>query len=173
MYYIFFILLAFSTTVSWFRFYPRNTSEDRTTSIIVLAVMLAFLFFYSSSINLFGYLIMNTAEWKKNYLTSYALLPAWLHATQFILHVIGGLAVVIFTLTLARYRNTARVWLMRIIPVVAFTQGIAFYKGYSRVHGIEETQNTVLLFVMISLLMHAALFLFLDSVRVRKYFNAI
>lgn len=173
MYYIFFILLAFSTTVSWFRFFPRETSDDRNTSILLLAVMLAFLFFYSSSINQLGYIIMNTTEWQKNYLISYGLLPAWLHASHFILHVIGGLAAVIFTLTLARYRNAARVWLMRITPVVAFTQGIAFYKGYSRVHGIEETQNTVLLFVMISLIMHAALYLFLDSVRVRKYFNAI
>jgi hypothetical protein len=173
MEFIFFILLAFSTTVSWFRFYPRNTSEERNTAILLLAVMLVFVFFYSSSINLLGYLIMNTEEWKKNYLTTYGLLPAWLHASHFILHVVGGLAVIIFTLTLARYRNTARIWLMRVIPVVAFTQGIAFYKGYSRVHGIEETQNTVLLFVMLSLLLHAALFLFLDSVRVRKYFKAI
>lgn len=131
------------------------------------------MFFYANSLNLLGYFIMNTADWKKSYLADFGLIPAWLHVTAFAVYVLGGLALVIFTLTMVRYRNSARVWLMRCIPVVAIPQGINIYKSYAHIHGVEQTQNTLLLFIMISLLLHAGIYLFLDSVRIRKYFNAL
>src|SRR6478609_8409675 len=108
-YMLFFILLSFSAVVSWFRFFPKDASSDRNNAVLLLAVIVLFMFLYSSSISLFGYMISNTAEWKKTYLAGYGLIPAWLHATQYILHVAAGLVAVVATLIMARYKNSGRV----------------------------------------------------------------
>lgn len=100
-------------------------------------------FMYADSFRYLGWMIRKPSDVKEIWQTSVGFIPGQLHLIINILSVLIGMALIYFASKMTRRDEVGRTWTLRILPIIAVSEIISFYRGWIS-DGYDSITNQIL-----------------------------
>lgn len=110
--------------------YQTDRTQHIKAKIIHAIILIAFTLMYSESFRYIGWMIRKFDKAREIWAVPIGFIPGELHFMINIIQAIAGTLLIYFLFSTIKRKESGRRWMMRLIPVIAFTETIAFYRGW-------------------------------------------
>ncbi len=110
--------------------FNKDRGQHTKSKIVNGVILMGFTYMYCESFRYVGWMVRKFEKAKEYWAAPIGIIPGELHLLSNLCDIFAGIALIIFSFQAAKRKEDGRVWIMRVLPILALTGAISFYRGW-------------------------------------------